>query len=100
MSSRRDPSARVGEGHTGSVGRTSQPVNNELVQLLDLSPDAFYIADFDGQLTFANPTFARSLGYTQEELLARPFLDNVHPDDVESVSAILVGHPQGTDARG
>ena len=89
-----------GEATLGSVGRTSQLVNDELAQLLDLSQDAFYIADLDGQLTFVSPALARSLGYTPEELLARPFLDNVHPDDVESVGEILLGHPDGTDAQG
>jgi PAS domain S-box-containing protein len=82
------------------VSRTSQPVNNELVQLFDLSPDGFCIAGFDGYLRFANPAFARILGYAQEELLARPFMDNVHPDDVESVGALLVGLANGRDTRG
>jgi PAS domain S-box-containing protein len=82
------------------VVRTSQPVNQELVQLLDLSEDASCIAGFDGHLRFANPAFARILGYTQEELLARPFMDNVHPDDVESVAAVLVGLADGKDSRG
>jgi PAS domain S-box-containing protein len=82
------------------VSRTSQPVNNELVQLFDLSPDGFCIAGFDGYLRFANPAFARILGYAQEELLARPFMDNVHPDDVESVGALLVRLADGRDTRG
>jgi PAS domain S-box-containing protein len=79
----------------GSVSRTSQ-----LVQFLDLSLDAFYVAGFDGYLKFANPAFARILGYTPEELLARPFMDNVHPDDVESVGAVLVGLAGGKDTSG
>ncbi|MFZ0120217.1 MAG: GAF domain-containing protein [Pseudonocardiaceae bacterium] len=68
--------------------------------MLDLSLDAFCIAGFDGYLKFANPAFARILGHTQEELLARPFMDNVHPDDVESVGAVLVGLADGKDTRG
>jgi PAS domain-containing protein len=59
--------------------QTAQPVDNKLVQLFDLSLDALCIAGFDGYLRFANPAFARLLGYTQEELLARPFMDNVLP---------------------
>jgi PAS domain S-box-containing protein len=68
--------------------------------VLDLSLDAFCIAGFDGYLKFANPAFARILGYTQKELLARPFMDNVHPDDVESVGAVLVGLADGEDTSG
>jgi PAS domain S-box-containing protein len=82
------------------VGRTGQLVNDEVVQLLDLSLDAFCIAGFDGYLRFANPAFARMLGYTQEELLARPFMDNVHPDDVESVGAVLGRLADGKNTAG
>jgi PAS domain S-box-containing protein len=77
------------------VSRTSQ-----LVQFLDLSLDAFCIAGFDGYLKYANPAFARILGYTQEELLARPFMDNVHPDDAESVGAVFIGPAEGKDTSG
>jgi PAS domain S-box-containing protein len=61
------------------------PVDDELVGLFDLSQDAFCVVGFDGYLRRANPAFARNLGYTLDELLARPFMDNVFPDDVESV---------------
>ncbi|MFL6148509.1 MAG: GAF domain-containing protein [Pseudonocardiaceae bacterium] len=77
------------------MSRTSQ-----LVQFLDLSLDAFCIAGFDGYLKYANPAFARILGYTQEELLARPFMDNVHPDDVESVGGVFIGPAEGKDTSG
>src|SRR4029077_3440181 len=39
-------------------------------------------------------------GYTVEELLARPFMDNVYPDDVESVKAILAELAAGSDIAG
>ena len=67
----------------------SEPFDDELVRLFELSPDAFCIAGFDGYLKLVNPAFARILGYTQEELLARPLMDNVHPDDRESGRAVL-----------
>ena len=46
------------------------PVDEELVGLFDLSHDAFCIAGLDGYLNRANPAFARSLGYSLDELLA------------------------------
>lgn len=82
------------------MSQTSEPVANELVLLFDLSLDAFCIAGFDGYLKLANPAFARMLGYTREELLARPFMDNVHPDDRESVGAILAELADGKDIVG
>jgi PAS domain S-box-containing protein len=71
-----------------------------LVRLFDLALDAFCIAGFDGYLRFANPAFAHILGCTPEELLTRPFMDYVHPDDVESVSAVLTDLATGMDVVG
>jgi PAS domain S-box-containing protein len=82
------------------VSQTSKPVDNELVRLVDLSFVAFCIVGFDGYLKFANPAFARILGYTQEELLARPFVDTVHPDDVASVGTVLAALAAGKDIAG
>jgi PAS domain S-box-containing protein len=76
------------------------PVDDELVGLFDLSHDAFCIAGFDGYLRRANPAFARSLGYTLDELLARPFMDNVFPDDLASVEAVLAELAAGNDIVG
>ena len=78
----------------------SESFDDELAALFDLSHDAFCIAGFDGYLRRANPAFARSLGYTLEELLARPFMDNVYPDDVESVEAVLAELAAGNDIVG
>jgi len=82
------------------MGQAGRSFDDELVGLFELSHDAFCIAGFDGYLRRANPAFARSLGYTVEELLARPFMDNVYPDDVESVEALLAELAAGNDIVG
>jgi PAS domain S-box-containing protein len=78
----------------------TQSFDDELVGLFDLSHDAFCIAGFDGHLKRVNPALARSLGYTREELLARPFMDNIYPDDVESVEGVLAKLAAGEDIVG
>jgi PAS domain S-box-containing protein len=82
------------------VSPTGQRVESELVRLFDLSLDAFCIAGLDGYLKLANPAFARMLGYTQEELLARPFMESVHADDRASVGAVLAEIADGRDIAG
>src|SRR4029077_8131208 len=77
-----------------------QSFDDELVELFDLSPDAFCIAGFDGFLKRANPAFPRSLGYTVEQLLARPFLEHIHPEDRESVEALMAGLIAGNPVVG
>ncbi|MCW2650652.1 MAG: two-component system sensor kinase [Mycobacterium sp.] len=67
----------------------SQSFDDELVGLFELAQDAYCIAGFDGYLKRANPVFPRSLGYTLEELLALPFVENIYPEDRESVGAVL-----------
>jgi len=47
----------------------------------EISPDLLCIAGFDGYFKKINPAVAQLLGYTTEELYARPINDFVHPDD-------------------
>ena len=59
----------------------------ELDRIFTLSPDLIAVADFDGHFTRVNPAVRQVLGYTEEELLALPYLDVIHPDDREISAA-------------
>jgi PAS domain S-box-containing protein len=53
----------------------------ELDRIFNLSTDLIAVADFTGRFTRVNPAFERTLGYSSEELRARPYVEFVHPDD-------------------
>ncbi len=52
--------------------------------LFNLSIDMLCIAGFDGRFRMLNPAWTKTLGWTNEELLASDWLNFVHPDDVDS----------------
>lgn len=56
---------------------------HEFRRFFDVAIDMMCLAGTDGYFKLLNPAFERELGWTREELLERPFLDFVHPDDVE-----------------
>jgi PAS domain S-box-containing protein len=56
-------------------------------RFINLSVDMFCIAGFDGFFKSLNPSFERTLGFTVEDLLAKPYLEFVHPDDRPATTA-------------
>jgi PAS domain S-box-containing protein len=48
-----------------------------------------FIAGFDGYFKRVSPHFASVLGLSPEEMLRRPFLDFVHPDDRAATVAVV-----------
>jgi len=62
----------------------------ELAQIFSMSLDMLCIADMSSA-TFlkVNSAFTEILGYSEEELLEIPFLDLVHPDDIDATRNVL-----------
>jgi len=54
---------------------------SEIDRQNELSLDLIGTASFDGFFTRLNPAATRILGYSRKELMSRPFLEFVHPDD-------------------
>src|SRR5215471_2084329 len=66
-------------------------------RLFTLSPDMLCIAGFDGYFKDLNPAWEKMFGFRREELLAKPFLEFVHPEDREATAAAASKLSAGTD---
>ena len=63
---------------------------DELSQVFAMSLDMICVADIN-TATFikVNPAFTEVLGYTEEELLEKPFMDFIHPEDIETTQKVI-----------
>jgi PAS domain S-box-containing protein len=74
---------RTGERRSGTRERVARAE-----RLFELSHDLLGAAGIDGHLTFVNPAWQRTLGWTDAELTGRPYIDFVHPGDRPAVLAL------------
>jgi len=64
--------------------QVTAPNHEQLTTLLDSAKELFTFLSPHGSILFASPGFARLLGYPAEELIGKPVLSFVHPDDAEA----------------
>ncbi|MDC1067790.1 PAS domain-containing protein [Candidatus Kapabacteria bacterium] len=58
----------------------------EQTRIFNLSIDMIAVSDFNGYFKQLNKAWENTLGWTQEELMAVPYTDFVHPDDLNITS--------------
>jgi PAS domain S-box-containing protein len=64
-----------------AANRALQRANAELDRFFSLSSDMFGVFNLDGTFRRVNAAWETTLGYRPGDLIGRPFLDLVHPDD-------------------
>ena len=83
--------------------RTPQPTasidDTAFRRFFEASLDLLCIADLDGFLRHVNPAWEQVLGWTVAEICSRPYLDFVHPDDVDPTLAAAAALRQGQQVQ-
>ena len=87
--------------HACGVARTAAASGEyeiyDLERFFTYAVDLLCIAGTDGYFKRVNPAFERALGFTAQELQARPFVEFIHPDDrsetVAEVGKLATGEP-------
>lgn len=67
-----------------SLGSASEEPRRRLEdRFFDVAIDMLCLLNFSGHFERLNPAWETTLGFTREELMSRPFIEFVHPDDRE-----------------
>jgi PAS domain S-box-containing protein len=64
-------------------------------RLFNLSIDMLCIAGFDGYFKQLNPAWEKTVGWTNKELMSKPFIEFVHPEDVKATINTARGLSEG-----
>ena len=65
-------------------------------RLFEMTSDLLATISLDGRFTLLNPAWEQALGWSREQLMARPMHELIHPDDVEQTLALVLAgsrHP-------
>src|SRR5438876_4486634 len=60
-----------------------------IARLFEMTSDLLATVSLDGRFTLLNPAWEQVLGWTREELLARPIQELIHPDDAEQTLGLM-----------
>lgn len=64
---------------------------HDLENLFDLAVDVLCVSGPETNIIGVNPAFVAALGYAPEDVIGKPFLSIVHPDDVDRTITAMSG---------
>jgi PAS domain S-box-containing protein len=81
------PYADVAGVFAGFIGSCADVDDRHTSQFFEMSLDNVCVAGLDGYFRRINPSWTKTLGWTAEELMSRPSIEFVHPDDRKATMA-------------
>jgi PAS domain S-box-containing protein len=66
-------------------------------RLFNLSLDMLCIAGFDGYFKRLSPSWERTLGFTADDLMSKPYVEFIHPEDRQPTIAAAAQVESGTE---
>jgi diguanylate cyclase (GGDEF)-like protein/PAS domain S-box-containing protein len=63
---------------------------NQIARLFEMTNDLLAAITLDGRFTLLNPAWEQALGWSREELMARPMHELIHPDDLDQTIALTL----------
>ena len=69
------------------IARKSKIEKEQSEKLFNMSVDLIAIASTDGFFKKVNPAFTQILGWQETDLLGKPFVNFIHPDDIKATFA-------------
>jgi PAS domain S-box-containing protein len=66
-------------------------------RFFNVTRDMLCVAGFDGFFKRVNPAWEKALGFTSKEMITKPFVDFVHPDDREKTIAAMSDLTRGQE---
>ena len=76
-------------GRISAERQAAADAKRERDRLFEMSRDLFAVATYDGYLKSINPAWSQQLERSVEDLLARPFSEIIHPDDLAETGAVI-----------
>ena len=75
-------------------------IEQDISLFFEVTLDMLCIADFAGYFRRLSPSWSRTLGWSEEELKAKPFIELVHEDDRDRTILVTARLAEGQEAIG
>ena len=82
-------SLKISEGENRQAQLENKNSQNDLDRIFNVTAHMVCIASPSGYFLKISPAFVETLGFSEKELLSKPFIEFVHPEDLESTIEIM-----------